>query len=291
MHRKKEEPSNLDRTPEINIFNMKNTLVFYISAILLCACASGGPDIVIVNSPDKLHCDDTVAVYSPSGMKNLKDIKTVFLLHGWSDSWSKWGRETDMQKLADDTGWRIINPDGFYDSWYFDNADPRKMQWRTSFWTEIWPELDERYGLKPDRTFITGLSMGGHGAMNIFLDHPERFAGAGSMSGVLDLGATKERFPVWEIVGKSSIEEIPEYSAINRLEAFKAGNDHEGKLLAITCGSEDGDSFVDCSTAFAQKCDALGLKYIFMLSPGGHNWKYWPYIIYYHLGWFDEQME
>ena len=61
------------------------------------SCVSGGPDIVIVKSPDKLHCDDTIAVYSPAGMKNLKDMKTVFLLHGWSDSWSKWGREADMQ--------------------------------------------------------------------------------------------------------------------------------------------------------------------------------------------------
>ncbi len=269
---------------------MKKFLLIVCAAVMAQIQAAAKPDIVIVKSPDKLHCDDTIAVFSPKGMKNKKDIKTVFLLHGWSDNWKKWSQKADMQKLADETGWRIINPDGFYASWYFDNADPEKMQWRTSFWTEMWPELDRRYGLKPDRTFITGLSMGGHGAMNIFLDHPECFAGAGSMSGVLDLAATRDKFKVWEIVGKSSVDQIKGYSAINRLEDFKKGPHSDGKLLVVTCGSEDRNSLVDCSSAFAQKCDDLGLKYILMLSPGGHNWKYWPYIIYYHLGWFDEHM-
>ena len=70
---------------------------------------------------------------------------------------------------------RIICPDGFYKSWYLNNANPALMQWRTFFWEECWPEMDRRYGLKADKTFIDGLSMGGHGAMNLFLDHPERF--------------------------------------------------------------------------------------------------------------------
>ena len=249
------------------------------------------PDIVIVKSPDKLHCDDTIAVYSPKGMTKEKDIKTVFLLHGWSGNWKDWSKNMNIQKMSDQTGWRVITLDGFYASWYFDNADPEKMQWRTSFWTEMWPELNSRYGLKSDRTFITGLSMGGHGAMNVFLDHPDRFAGAGSMSGVLDLMATGNRFNICEILGKSSVEEISRYSAINRLEDLKKTPHAADKLLVVTCGSEDREGLVNSASAFAEKCDRLGLKHILMLSPGAHDWKYWPYIVWYHLRWFDEHMD
>jgi S-formylglutathione hydrolase FrmB len=38
-----------------------------------------------------------------------------------------------------------------------------------------------------ERSFITGLSMGGHGAMYLSAKHPELFSAAGSMSGVADM--------------------------------------------------------------------------------------------------------
>lgn len=270
---------------------MKKILIILCLALVAQSQVAAKPDLVIISSPDKLHCNDTIAVFSPAGKRNDKGIKTVFLLHGWSGNWKDWSENMDLQKMSDQTGWRVITPDGYYDSWYFDNADSRKMQWRTSFWTEMWPELDRRYGLDPDKTFITGLSMGGHGAMNIFLDHPERFAGAGSMSGVLDLKASKSAFiKICSILGKSPLEDMSGFSAINRLKAFKKTPGSENKLLVITCGSEDREALVNCSSAFAGKCDELGLKHILMLSPGGHNWKYWPYIVYYHLRWFDEHL-
>ena len=93
------------------------------------------------DSPN-LHCTDSVLVFSPSAEK---DLPTLFLLHGFSGKYSDWSRHTDLQAAAESSGFRIICPDGFYKSWYFNDANPANMQWRTFFWEECWPELDKRY--------------------------------------------------------------------------------------------------------------------------------------------------
>ena len=221
------------------------------------------------DSPN-LHCTDSVLVFSPSAEK---DLPTLFLLHGFSGKYSDWSRHTDLQAAAESSGFRIICPDGFYKSWYFNDANPANMQWRTFFWEECWPELDKRYGLKADKTFIDGLSMGGHGAMNIFLDHPERFRGAGSMSGVLVLhhsGTSKEIIP--GILGVESIYDpvCAAESAINRLE--RIGDAAPQKIILISCGTED----------------KFMVPHISLYSPGKHNWTYWVWLLPYHLKFFSE---
>ena len=157
--------------------------IIALALIVLTAPLSGAQELFMFDSPN-LHCKDSVLVFSPSADK---DLPTLFLLHGFGGKYSDWSRHTDLQAAAESSGFRIICPDGFYKSWYLDDANPANMQWRKFFWEECWPAMEKRYGLKADKTFIDGLSMGGHGAMNIFLDHPERFRGAGSMSGVLVL--------------------------------------------------------------------------------------------------------
>ena len=237
------------------------------------------------DSPN-LHCTDSVLVFSPSAEK---DLPTLFLLHGFSGKYSDWSRHTDLQAAAESSGFRIICPDGFYKSWYFNDANPANMQWRTFFWEECWPELDKRYGLKADKTFIDGLSMGGHGAMNIFLDHPERFRGAGSMSGVLVLhhsGTSKEIIP--GILGVESIYDpvCAAESAINRLE--RIGEQAPQKIIVISCGTED--KLMIASKEFEQRCTELGVPHITLYSPGKHNWTYWVWLLPYHLKFFSEAL-
>lgn len=254
--------------------------------------AAAAPELEIIRS-ENLHCNDTVAVYSPAGLSSEMGIPSLILLHGYSGCWRDWGWHMDLQALCDRTGWRIICPDGFYSGWYLDNADRSKMQWRSFFWEECWPLLNEKYGLDSSRTFITGLSMGGHGAMNLFLDHPEKFRGAGSMSGVLDLrysSGSKEL--IAEILGRKSIEKCDDQSAVWRLDAYaslgKATTDD--KLLVITCGSQDY-TFCPAARIFESRCETLGIKHTAMYSEGRHSWEYWTYILPYHIGWFSELME
>ncbi|MBO4263982.1 MAG: hypothetical protein J5871_04820 [Bacteroidales bacterium] len=259
------------------------------------SCREGtasGPEMHVYPSP-LLHCDDTVLVFSPRACRD--SVPAVFLLHGYSDDYKIWSRRTDLQALSDETGFRIICPDGFYKSWYLDNADTAKMQWRSFFWKELWPDMQARYGLYPDKTFITGLSMGGNGAMNIFLDHPERFRGAGSMSGVLALMQSGGlRAGIADILGVPVDDPAClAASAVGRVSRVRELCDEAEaakKILVITCGYED-KLYLPSARRFADLCAEAGLQYIYMESPATHCWPYWCWAVRYHLDWFNQTLQ
>lgn len=271
---------------------MKKFLLTISVIFFTLAVVKAEPRLEVIESLN-LHCNDTVAVYSPAASQSVRNLPTLFLLHGYSGCWRDWSEHMDLQALCDKTGWRIICPDGFYRSWYLDNANPAEMQWRTFFWEECWPLLDGKYGLAPSSTFITGLSMGGHGAMNIFLDHPERFRGAGSMSGVLDLRySSGSKDSIAAILGRKSIEKCDDQSAVWRLEKYASLGKSaiEDKLIVVTCGVQD-QTFCPASRLFESRLESLGIRYVSMYSQGRHNWEYWPYILPYHIGWFSELLK
>lgn len=274
---------------------MKKYLLLPVMAIL--AMVANAQQITVISSPN-LHCDDTVRVYIPSQIAanyapeycveccgEPQAAPALYLLHGWSGSWRNWGDKVDLQRLSDSTGFIIICPDGFYNSWYVNATDPQKMQWRTFFDKELYPMMKEKYYLSTEKTFITGLSMGGHGAINIFLDDTDRFRAAGSMSGVLDLRSTSLNAK-WtsQMLGEFTPENrrYDEESALNRLTRAK-GSD---KIMLVSCGYSD--FYATNAKSFCDKCKEEGVLFIELLSPGVHSWKYWDYALRVHLFYFDK---
>lgn len=218
--------------------------------------------------------------------KNDKCMPTLFLLHGWSGCYKDWSNKYDLQQISNRTGFRIICPDGFYNGWYLNNSDPDKMQWRTFFDTELFPQMKEKYHLAPDSTFITGLSMGGHGAINLFLDHPENFRAAGSMSGVLDLQLTNLKdSELKKVIGDKS-ERIRTESAITRIVPVAEQLKSMNKPMIVTCGYND--VYAQCTDVFSAKCRELNIPHIVILTPGKHSWKYWGFALEQHLWHFKK---
>ena len=263
-------------------------------AVLLSLVASA-QELVVITSPN-LHTNDSVLVFIPQQyaayyapeycvecMGEPESIPALFLLHGWSGCYRDWSNKYDIQQVADESGFMIICPDGFYDSWYVNANDPDKMQWRDFFDRELYPQIMEKYFLHPEKTFITGLSMGGHGAINLFLDDVSRFRAAGSMSGVLDLAYESGRLGLSELLGPYTPENPrhAEESAVNRVARAKDA----GKLMVISCGY--GDSLYGASRSFCEACKKEGVPYVEIYSPGTHSWKYWGYALRLHLWYFS----
>ncbi len=251
------------------------------------------PDLIVIESP-YLKCNDSILVFSPvcpatnAKVADNQTVPTVFLLHGWSGCYKDWSNKYDLQQISNRTGYRIICPDGFYDSWYLNWTDTTQMQWRTFFDKECFPMMKERYNLVPDSTFITGLSMGGHGAMNLFLDHPENFGAGASMSGVLDLRLTNLKTGKMAQILGDRTDRIATESAYERIVPLADTLKALGKPLIFTCGYED--IYVPCTSNFAERCRELGIPHIFILSPGKHSWKYWGFALEQHLWHFTKIM-
>lgn len=258
------------------------------------ALSAGAQELIVIES-QHLHGNDSVLVYVPQRFEanyapeycveccgDPDPVPTLFLLHGWSGCYRDWSNKCDLQRVADSTGFIIICPDGFYDSWYVNAKDPEGMQWRDFFDQELYPKMKEKYWLDPEKTFITGLSMGGHGAINLFLDDVSRFKAAGSMSGVLDLAYEKGGLGLERLLGPY-VPENGRYAAESALNRV-ANNKGTGKLMLISCGYSD--ILVGASRSFCEKCREAGVPYIEIYSPGTHSWTYWDYALRLHLWYF-----
>ena len=265
------------------------TRIKYITATLalfLFSVTSKAQELIVIDSPGNLKCNDSIFVFTPKDWsESAQAIPALILLHGWSGDYRNWNDKADIQAMSDKYGFIIITPDGFYNSWYLNNIDKEKMQWRDFFHDELYPQLSEKYNLDPDKTFITGLSMGGHGAINIYMDDTTRFKAAGSMSGVLNLHETRlKETEIPKILGPYT-EEAELYtnnSAISRVAGITGSKD----LLVISCGYDD--TYADSSRKFAEECAKHEVPYILMMSPGNHSWKYWTFALDQHLFIFSK---
>lgn len=255
-----------------------------IAALFASTLTIGAQEQIIISS-QYLKCDDTLLVFTPKKCV-AEETPTLFLLHGWSGCWRNWSEKYDLQEISDRTGFRIITPDGFYNSWYLNNIDPEKMQYRTFVDKELYPQMKKRYNLKRETTFITGLSMGGQGAINIFLDDTTRFRTAGSMSGVLDLPSTNLRKSQMSLViGTDSLYCLSQSAHTRVVTAGK------GLKTPLVISSGYNDFYASNAETFCKVCKENNIPYILLLTPGTHSWKYWGFALEEHIHYFKAILE
>ena len=243
---------------------------------------------------------DTVLIYSVSMDKNIpavvvkpdvysidqKDFPVVFLLHGYSGNYLNWSQKTDLGALSDQYELLLVCPDGGYNSWYLDSPLDASSQYETHIIGEVIPFIDSTYRTITDRKgrAITGLSMGGQGALYLAARHPDIFVAASSMSGGVDLTYSTVK---WEIAQKlGSYEEYPQrwrkHSAVNMVDLFK---DHSLALF-IDCGVED--IFIQVNRQLHRRLLERNIPHVYIERPGGHSWEYWVNALPYHLLFFKQ---
>lgn len=113
-----------------------------------------------------------------------KKYKVLWLLHGTFGDYTDWLRKSSIELYACERDLVVVMPSGNnanylnwpnfclgYNTWdyLFEELMPLVYNW--------FPASDKR-----EDNFIAGLSMGGSGAMQYAIGHPEKFAGAASLS-------------------------------------------------------------------------------------------------------------
>jgi S-formylglutathione hydrolase FrmB len=168
-------------------FKMKSTLLTFLALCLffLPNTNASTVDTVEVNSA-VMKKTLKVVVIRPDNYEAGKEFPVVYLLHGYSDNHSGWIKKAPgFQKASDLHNMIIVCPDGGYSSWYWDSPVDPQSQFETYISKEIVSYIDNKYKTIKDRKgrAITGLSMGGHGALYLALRHQDVYGAAGSMSG------------------------------------------------------------------------------------------------------------
>ncbi len=212
----------------------------------------------------------------------------LFLLHGLSDDHTIWLRRTSIERYVAPLGLAVVMP-AVDRSFYTDMACGGRDYW--SFISEELPALCRQFFPISDRredTFAAGLSMGGYGAFKLALNHPGRFAAAGSLSGALDLPTTWERDDLnihAELVNTFGPKEQLRGSANDLFPAatrLAAAADPKPRLYQW-CGTED--FLYQDNLAFRDHARKLNLDLTYEEEPGTHDWGCWDRKIQRFLEW------
>ena len=245
-------------------------------------------DTLVINS-SYLPANDTVLIFTPTNA-HPKDSSypVVYMLHGYGGNYSQINKILNLQVYADKYRFIIVCPDGLFDSWYFNSPIRRKLQYETFFFTDLYPKINKDYSIDTTNIFITGLSMGGHGAMYLFLRHATKFKAAASSSGVLDLNYSSLKYSsLSNKLGeyKNSISVFNEYSAINQLDSIKFTD----KAIFVDCGTKD--HLLEANNKFNEACMDRWIQITYMNMSGRHNATYWKSSFPWHFDFFLKQVK
>src|SRR5690606_13654335 len=129
-------------------------------------------------------------VVLPDSYSRQDSLPVIYLLHGFGGNYKNWvDRAPTVKELADAFSMIIICLDGGKDSWYWDSPEDPTYRYETFFIQELIPWVDTHYKSRRSRSgrAITGLSMGGQGALYLSFRHQDLFGAAGSTAGGVDI--------------------------------------------------------------------------------------------------------
>lgn len=239
---------------------------------------------------------DTVLVYKPDNYNKNKIYPLVYLLHGYSENYKQWSNTTDLKNLSNQYRMIIICPDG-YVSWYVNSPYDKGSRTEDFFFKDLVPKVHQSFNIDNKNIFISGLSMGGYGALRYFLLHNDYFNTAGSMSGGLNVDFellknvsllffknTRVTDDLTKLLGNHKNDDWHQYSIYELLKQSEVK-----KSFLIDCGTED--ILYPVTTELKTLADSLKIPITFMSQPGDHNTEYWHKSIEQHFIYFKQHLK
>lgn len=265
---------------------MKQLLSALALAIIGCVGAHAFKADTVTVASTYLETPMKVTVITPDGPDGQK-FPSVYLLNGYSGDHRAWGRtQPRLGELADRYGMVLVMPDG-RDSWYWDSPVNPGMQMESFIIKSLVPYIDANFPTLSRRELraITGLSMGGHGALYLAARHPEVFGNAGSMSGGVDIRPFPGKWGMAKLLGKTA-EQDPalwnSHTVATLVPELKAGNIN----ITFDCGKDD--FFAAVNDKLHADLLAAGVPHDYTVRPGNHSHSYWRNSILYHLLFFNQ---
>lgn len=238
------------------------------------------------------------AVVTPNSYSKSKNkFPVLYLLHGAYGHFNDWLKKTPnkntVKDLADQYNIIIVMPEGETFSFYIDSEVNKESQFETYIIQEVIQKIDATYRTITDKKgrVITGLSMGGHGALYLSSKHPELFCAAGSMSGAVDMSwvlnpesAERTNPLINPVLGeKATMEQVyQKYSVLGKVGVLKFNK----MPLIIDCGVDD--FLIENNRELHRRLVYNKIPHDYTERPGAHTWEYWENALPYHVLFFSE---
>lgn len=273
--------------------------ILCIAGILWCSIASALAGGVVLEGQTLksriLKSEMRYSVYLPEGYQDgTRRYPVLYLLHGLNGSYADWVQQGDVGRIADATiasgkapAMIIIMPDA-KNTWYM-NDYTGNYRYEDYFFQEFIPHMDQIYRTRPVKKYrgISGLSMGGHGALLYALKHPDMFVRCYAMSAALFTNRSSAQtsfrdvkhraFDVvfgWDsITGDQRItKHFLENTPINIVSNMPQ---EQTDKVQFFLDSGDDDALMNGNFAMIQLMKNRKMMVEFRMRDGGHFWKYW----------------
>ncbi len=231
----------------------------------------------------------TFRMYLPNDMRldnggtenprGKRELKTLFILHGYSGSSESWW----LEELAAQYGVALVMPNGENGFWLDGASTGHKFG--TFVGAELVDYVRNTFGLAktPEETAICGLSMGGFGALHTAFAYPERFGKVGAMSSALivhDIAGMKEgedngiaNYAYYrECFGDLETVEERDSNPEVQVRRLKEQGSAVPEIY-LCCGTED--FLLENNRSFHRFLEELSVEHIYLESSGGHDWGFW----------------
>lgn len=266
---------------------MKRLLLLPIT-LLLCIVSLCAQQVDTVTIHSKMGHDlKNVVILPKSYAEGNTRYPVVYLLHGCGGNYASWITiKPELPQLASQYNLIIVCPDGLINSWYWNSPLKKDMQFEDYISDEVIRYTDSHYRTIADRSAraISGLSMGGHGAMWNAIRHRNVFGAVGSISGGLDIRPFPTNWKMQNQLGEfaSNKKRWDEHTVINLIPSLKDGD----LAIIIDCGVDD--FFLEVNRRAHQSLLDHNIKHDYIERPGAHNNAYWNNSIDYQLLFFHK---
>ena len=284
---------------------MKNTLRLLLLLLLLGPAAHAATVDTVAIASAAMQRTYKAAVAVPASYAKNKKVRypVLYLLHGAYGHFSDWSSKTPdktlIHRLADQYNLIIVMPEGETFSFYLDSPVNKASQFETYITKEVIGKIDQTYRTvaRKEGRVISGLSMGGHGALYLSGRHPELFAAAGSMSGALDMSITNRKLNPQEAQQRQSLFNPilgPETPAPSLYSANSVVNMADklytnGLPLIIDCGVDD--FLIEINREVHRRLVYNHTPHDYTERPGAHTWEYWQNALPYHVLFFSKVLD
>lgn len=242
------------------------------------------------------------AVVLPAAYRNSKaSFPVLYLLHGGFGHYRDWLDKTPdkelLHRLADWYNLIIVLPEGEIFSYYIDSPIDKGSQFESYIIKDVVSKIDNvfRTNRSSKARVISGLSMGGYGALYLSARHPDVFGAAGSMSGALNpdmMGwklppdmATNIRNAFAAIMGPVDSVDYSLYSVISMADRIKKN----GTKVIFDCGVDD--FLIEPNRELHRRLLFNQTPHDYSERPGGHSWDYWQNSLPHHVLFFYEVLK
>jgi S-formylglutathione hydrolase FrmB len=255
------------------------------------ALAQGRIDCSVLNSR-VLHRAVRYCVMLPQDYEKNTSQKypVLYFLHGLGENEQTlmrsggWGLIQDLQRQKKVGDFLMVAPEGRAS--FFINSADGQTRYSDFFISEFLPYVETHYRALRTRTKrgVTGLSMGGYGALRAAFAHPELFGSVSVQSAALITESPRELDS--NLRGTGQLAQLLSTVFGNPIDVPHWQQNHPFTLarknqiqirtqsIYINCGQQDDLGFEKGAAQMHKQLQAEGVRHEFHLYPGGHSAEY-----------------